>query len=58
MPPLLLPDQHRLEIDYAGLDLASPESVSYRYRIEGYQEEWTDVGNRHTANALSRLGPT
>ena len=52
----LEPGKHRLEIDYAGLDLAAPERVSYRYRIEGYQNEWTDAGNRHTAY-LQRLPP-
>lgn len=50
------PDKHRLEIHYAGLDLASPESVTYRYRIEGYEDEWLDVGNRHTAY-LQHLPP-
>ncbi|MCP5522129.1 MAG: hypothetical protein H7A46_11355 [Verrucomicrobiales bacterium] len=52
----VMPDKHRLEIRYAGLDLASPESVQYRYRIEGYQDEWVDVGNRHTAY-LQRVPP-
>jgi len=52
----LTPDEHRLEIQYAGLDLASPETVSYRYRIAGYEEEWISVGNRHTAY-LHRMPP-
>ena len=45
----MMPNQHRLEIHYAGLDLAAPESVRYRYRIEGYQDEWADVEHRHAA---------
>ena len=43
------PDKHRLEIHYVGLDLANPEAVRYRYRIEGYQDEWADAGSRHAA---------
>jgi signal transduction histidine kinase len=52
----LPPDKRRLEIHYAGLDLAGPDRVSYRYRVVGYQDDWLHVGNRHTAY-LQRMPP-
>lgn len=42
------PGDQRLEIHFAGLDLANPKSVRYRYRLEGLDEDWIDVENRHT----------
>ncbi|ATB41963.1 two-component system sensor protein [Cystobacter fuscus] len=38
-----------LEIDYAALSLSIPERVRFRYRLEGVDEHWQDVGTRRTA---------
>jgi signal transduction histidine kinase len=38
-----------LEIDYAALSLVAPEKVLFRYRLEGYDGEWQDAGNRRQA---------
>jgi signal transduction histidine kinase len=38
-----------LEIDYAGIDLAAPEKVAYKYLLEGEEKEWHDVGARRQA---------
>ena len=38
-----------LEIDYAALSLVAPEKVRFRYRLEGYDREWQDAGNRRQA---------
>ena len=38
-----------LEIDYVGVDLASPEKVEYQYMLEGEDKTWRDVGNRRQA---------
>ena len=45
-----------LEIDYIGLDLPSPEKVTYQYMLEGEDKTWHDVGNRRQA-FYTRLGP-
>jgi len=45
-----------LEIDYIGIDLASPEKVSYRYMLQGQDKDWRDVGNRRQA-FYNYLGP-
>ncbi|WP_317987900.1 sensor histidine kinase [Hyalangium gracile] len=38
-----------LEINYTALSLSIPERVRFRYRLEGVDEHWQDVGTRRTA---------
>ncbi|AKJ02341.1 two component regulator with propeller domain [Archangium gephyra] len=38
-----------LELDYTALSLSIPERVRIRYRLEGVDEHWQDVGTRRTA---------
>ena len=38
-----------LEIDYAGIDMAAPEKISYQYTMEGEDKTWHIVGNRRQA---------
>jgi ligand-binding sensor domain-containing protein len=37
------------EIDYAGLSFTAPLKVRYRYRLEGFDRDWTEAGARRTA---------
>jgi len=39
----------RLEIHYTGLNLGAPEQVRFRYRLEGHESAWTEVGNSRVA---------
>ncbi|MEI9974716.1 MAG: histidine kinase [Ignavibacteriota bacterium] len=49
-PGLALPERTRnLEIDYTGISLAMPERVKYRYKLEGADTDWQDVGVRRQA---------
>lgn len=48
--PLRLPAGARnLQIGYAALSLAIPERVRFRYRLEGYDQEWQEAGTRRVA---------
>jgi len=38
-----------LQIDYTGLSLAAPEKVLFRYKLEGWDHDWQDVGPRRQA---------
>ena len=38
-----------LEIDYTALSLVAPEKVRFEYKLEGYDRDWEDVGNRRQA---------
>jgi diguanylate cyclase (GGDEF)-like protein len=50
------PGVANLEIHYVGLNLGAPETVRYRYRLEGVDENWIEVGNRRVAY-YTRLKP-
>ena len=38
-----------LEIDYVGISLAAPHRVMYRYKLEGEDSDWQEVGARRQA---------
>lgn len=38
-----------IEVRFAGLALARPEAVSYRYMLEGFDPEWVEAGDRRFA---------
>ncbi|CAN5423131.1 ligand-binding sensor domain-containing diguanylate cyclase [soil metagenome] len=39
-------NENNLEIRYTGISFIKPEQVKFRYRIEGLEENWTDVETR------------
>jgi signal transduction histidine kinase len=43
------PGTRNLEIDYAGLSLAVPKKVRFRYHLEGYDKNWQDADTRRQA---------
>jgi signal transduction histidine kinase len=45
----LKPFEKNVEIRYSGLSFVSPEKVSFRYILDGYDKSWTDAGPRREA---------
>lgn len=43
------PDVDRMEFHYAGMSYVAPEAVRYRYRLEGYDRDWVEAGDRRVA---------
>lgn len=43
------PWQRDLEINYTGLSLLKSEQVKFKYRLEGLDTDWVDVGTRRVA---------
>jgi ligand-binding sensor domain-containing protein/signal transduction histidine kinase/CheY-like chemotaxis protein/HPt (histidine-containing phosphotransfer) domain-containing protein len=43
---LLPPGTHRFEVRYTGLSLTDPERVRFRYRLQGFDRDWVETGNR------------
>ena len=43
------PGRGDLEIHYAALDLGDAHRVAYRYRLEGFDDDWIDAGARRVA---------
>jgi signal transduction histidine kinase/DNA-binding response OmpR family regulator len=39
----------RVDILYTALSLLVPDRVQFRYQLEGYDKEWSEVGTRRTA---------
>jgi len=42
----LPPGHHRLEIDFAALNLSAPENVTIQYRLGGFDDRWIDAGKQ------------
>jgi signal transduction histidine kinase/ligand-binding sensor domain-containing protein len=38
-----------LQIDYTALSLVAPEKMRFRYKLEGHDRDWQDVGTRRQA---------
>jgi ligand-binding sensor domain-containing protein len=53
---VLAPGTRSLTIDYTAIGLTRPQEVLFRYKLEGYEEGWSDVGTRRTAY-YSNLAP-
>jgi len=45
LPPLL----RDLEIDFTALSFVEPEKVHFRYKLEGHDRDWQEVGTRRQA---------
>jgi ligand-binding sensor domain-containing protein/serine phosphatase RsbU (regulator of sigma subunit) len=35
-------DRYRMRFDFVGINLSNPEQVTYQFKMENYQEEWSD----------------
>jgi signal transduction histidine kinase len=44
------PGWHRIEFQYTGLSFATPEKVLFKYRLEGFDDDWVDAGTKRTAS--------
>jgi ligand-binding sensor domain-containing protein/signal transduction histidine kinase len=54
--PELPPGISRFDFHYAGLSFVAPEKVRYRYKLEGFDRDWVDGGDRRAAY-YTNLGP-
>ncbi len=43
------PGKGELEFQYVGLSFVAPESIQYRYKLDGYDKDWVEAGNRRFA---------
>src|SRR5260370_14468489 len=42
----LPPRTHRVEINYSGLSLTDPRKVTFRYRLPGFDSQWSQASTR------------
>ena len=52
----LAPGTENLRVYYTALSLTAPERVNFRYRLDGLDSQWQDVGTRREAN-YTHLSP-
>ena len=52
----LSPGRQQMEFHYTALSLISAQRSRFRYRLEGFDQNWVDAGNRRTAY-YTRLPP-
>ncbi|MDT5156216.1 MAG: hypothetical protein QOH51_573 [Acidobacteriota bacterium] len=55
-PAELPPGKSRFDFYYVGLSFVAPEKVRYRYKLEGFDTDWVDGGDRRVAY-YTNLGP-
>ncbi|HEX6546281.1 MAG TPA: triple tyrosine motif-containing protein, partial [Bryobacteraceae bacterium] len=48
-PLSLAPNEKNLQIRYTGLSFVTPEKVTFRYILDGYDKNWVQAGNRREA---------
>jgi hypothetical protein len=47
---LTLPhDKNGFSIQFAALDMKYPGNISYSYKLEGFENNWNNIGNQRTA---------
>lgn len=48
--PMTIPAGHNhFAFDYAAMSFVAPQKVHYRFKLEGFDHDWTDAGTRRTA---------
>ena len=53
----LRPDQRSFSIAFAALDFSAPESLRYRYRLDGFDQDWIDTDAGRRVASYSNLWP-
>ena len=43
----LPPRHHRLEFEFSALSFTAPENVHFRYRLEGFDDNWVEADTQH-----------
>ncbi len=45
----MAPDQNNLEINYTGISFINSGNLKFKYKLEGLERDWNEVGARRTA---------
>jgi PAS domain S-box-containing protein len=49
-PPIQVPsDTHRLIFGFSGLSLSDPKRIQFRYKLEGFDKDWSEAGSGRSA---------
>ena len=50
-------DQNSLSFDFAALSYTAPQKHSYRYRLEGFEDNWNEVNSERRIATYTSLSP-
>lgn len=50
---ILEPGSQRLTIDYTALSYYSPDKINFKYRMQGFEKDWNEVGNTYRATYMN-----
>jgi signal transduction histidine kinase/ligand-binding sensor domain-containing protein len=50
MVAAILPGAERVEFEFSGVDFATPERLRFRYRVDGYEDRWSEAGSNRIAS--------
>jgi ligand-binding sensor domain-containing protein/signal transduction histidine kinase len=56
-PLLLPPNDHNVQVDFAALDYAKSEIISYAYKLVGFDKDWTYTDTDHRQAVYTNLPP-
>ncbi len=51
------PDANSLDVEFAALDFSAPTHNRYRYKLEGFDLDWTETDAAHRVAAYTNLPP-
>jgi diguanylate cyclase (GGDEF)-like protein len=54
---VLQPRQHDLRVEFAALDFSAPQKLVYRYRLHGFDADWTTVDATQRFAVYTQLPP-
>jgi len=54
---VLQPDENDFTLNFAAIDLVSADSIRYRYFLEGYSNNWTEVDSHQRFASYTNLSP-
>jgi diguanylate cyclase (GGDEF)-like protein len=54
---VLSPGQRSFSVDFAALDYADPVTNRYRYRLDGFDQDWVETDSAHRVAAYTNLAP-
>jgi len=49
-PLKIPPGRHRFDFQYTGLSFVAPEKMQFKYRLNGLDNDWMDVGTKRVAS--------
>jgi diguanylate cyclase (GGDEF)-like protein len=56
-PLALTPRQRSFSVEFASLDYSSPDRLRYRYRLKGFDADWTETGADFRVASYGNLAP-